>query len=154
MSFLGKDRRANAETATGRKLDDAAENATHAVVARALQDVLEQAGRFHALYRGIDVTPDVSVNTTYADPTIDPQIAAILWQAVVADRMPMETFIAFVRTGQLPDDFDAAEYALLAAANADVSGIVADETATERATGATPSAKPAKTPVPFTEQAA
>ena len=89
-------------------MDDAAENASHAVVARALQDLLEQAARFTAMYRGLDSEPEVHVNTTYADAAVDPQIAALLWQAVVADRLPMETWIAFVRTGQLPDDFDAA----------------------------------------------
>lgn len=119
MSFLGKDRRSSTETATGRELDEAAENSSHAVVGRALQDLLEEALRYMALYRGLDEEPEITINTTYADASVDPQIAALLWQAVVADRMPMETWIAFIRTGQLPDDFDAAEYAAIAAANAD-----------------------------------
>lgn len=105
MSFLGKDLKTAAETATGRQLDDAAENATHATVARALQDGLEQALRFHAQYRGVQA-PEITVNTTYASPQVDPQIASLLWQAVLNDRLDLESWISYIRTGSLPDDID------------------------------------------------
>ena len=141
MSVLGKDRTANAETATGRRLDDAAENTTHAVVARALQDLLEQALCYHAMYRGVTTDPEVSLNTTYADPVVSPQIAALLWQAVVADKMPIETFIAFLRTGQIPDEYEASEYLLVANAHADASAQQAADDAAERASGLSPSAR-------------
>lgn len=102
MSFLGKERSVP-ETATARALDDAAENATHATVARGLQDGLEQAARFHATYRGTE-PPSIKVNTTYAKADVDPQIAGILWQSVVAGDLDMESFIEFIKTGSLPAD--------------------------------------------------
>ena len=137
MSFLAKDKRNGVETAAGRQLDDAAENASHAVVARGLQDGLEQALKFHAQYRGVPV-PQITVNTSYASPTIDAQIAAVLWQAVVANKIDVETWIEYLRTGQLPDDFDAAAYALEVMAASEAQGTVADATATEQQTGHAP----------------
>lgn len=103
MSFIGKDRQGQAETATGRALDDAAENATHATTARGLQNGLEQAFVFHARYRGVE-PPEVTVNTTYATPQIDPQLANVIWQAVATDKLPVEAFVEYITTGQLPDD--------------------------------------------------
>ena len=103
MSFIGRTRQATPETATGRQLDDAAENANHATVARGLQDGLEQALKFHAMYRGVPA-PEVAVNTTYADPSVDPQMASVLWQAVATDKLDIESFIEYVSTGSLPDD--------------------------------------------------
>jgi len=111
MSFIAKDRRSGTETARGRDLDSASEHATHAVVGRGLQDGLEQAWMFHALHRDVPA-PSVQVNVQYATPTVDPQIAALLWQAVVADRIDMGTWLAFLRTGLVPDGFDAAAFAL------------------------------------------
>jgi hypothetical protein len=103
MSFIGKDKRGMSETATGRALDDAAENASHAAAARGLQDGLEQAWRFHAQYRGV-TPPSVTVNTSYASPDVDPQIAAVIWAAVAADKMPIEAFVTYLETGALPED--------------------------------------------------
>lgn len=103
MSFLGKDRSMQTETATARALDDAAENASHSTVARGLQDLLEQAGKFHAAYRGTEA-PSFKVNTTYAAPTVDPQIATVLWNAVAADKLDVESWVEYIKTGELPDD--------------------------------------------------
>lgn len=103
MSFIGKDQRGLAETATGRALDDAAENATHATAARGLQDGLEQAFRFHAMYRGVK-PPEVTVTTAYASPNVDPQIATVIWNAVAGDKMPIEALVSYLKTGELPDD--------------------------------------------------
>jgi hypothetical protein len=103
MSFIGKDKQGMNETATGRALDAAAENATHATVARGLQDGLEQAFRFHAAYRGV-TAPEVTVTTSYASPNVDPQLATLIWNAVAGDRMPIEAFVAYLKTGELPDD--------------------------------------------------
>lgn len=103
MSFIGRDKRGLAETATGRALDDAAENASHATVARGLQDGLEQAWRYHAMYRGVQA-PEVTVNTTYANATVDPAIAAVIWSAVAVDKLPVEAFVTYLQTGELPDD--------------------------------------------------
>lgn len=103
MSFIGKDRVGSAETATGRALDDAAENANHATVARGLQDGFEQALKYHAMYRGVDA-PEITVNTSYAAPQVDPQVAAIIWGAVAVDKMPIEALVSYLKTGELPDD--------------------------------------------------
>lgn len=103
MSFLARNQLITSETATARQLDDAAENSTHATVARGLQDGLEQALGFHAMYRGVEA-PEITVNTTYAAPSVDPQIAGVLWQAVAADKLDVESWLQYVKTGDLPDD--------------------------------------------------
>lgn len=105
MAFLGVDGRWN-QTATGRVLDDSAEGATHSTIARGLQDGLEQAFRFHAIYRGVTTPPEVMVKTVTASPQVDPQIASVLWQAVVAHELDMASWIEYIRTGALPDDID------------------------------------------------
>lgn len=106
MGFLGIDGRWN-QTATGRVLDDAAEGATHSTIARGLQDGMEQAFRFHAMYRGVDKAPSVAVKTVTASPQVDAQIVTILWQAVVANSLDVESWIEYIRTGALPDDIQA-----------------------------------------------
>jgi hypothetical protein len=138
MSFIGKDRRALAETATGRALDDAAENASHATVARGLQDGLEQAFRFHAMYRGVKA-PSVTVNTSYASADVDPQIAAVIWAAVAADKMPTEVFTHYLATGEIPDDVEE-QVAMLRLITAQTA---ADDAALDATTGQPPIARAA-----------
>lgn len=140
MSFLAKDRRGSMETATGRALDDAAENATHATIARALQDGLEQALGFHALYRGVPA-PSVTVDTTYAAPSVDPQIAAVLWQAVLADKLDVASWITYITTGDLPDDVATRVQMLALVAKANE----ADQTAADTASADTTKTTEAKT---------
>lgn len=115
MSFLAKDRRNQQETALGRRLDDAAENATHATAARALQDCLEQAFVFHAQYRGTE-PPSCTVKTTFAADQVDAVLAGVLWQAVAGDRIPIEAFLEYVQTGKLPDEIDLDEVNAMRAA--------------------------------------
>ncbi|MDE2022354.1 MAG: DUF4055 domain-containing protein [Patescibacteria group bacterium] len=107
MAFLARETNARAvETALGRKLDDAAENATHATAARALQDAMEQAFVYHAAYYP-DVAPcSVKVNTAYAPTQMDPQVLQILWAAVAANRLPLDILLYTIAHGQLPDDLD------------------------------------------------
>lgn len=105
MSFIGKDKRGASETATGRALDAAAENATHATVARGLQDGLEQAWRFMSAYRGVPA-PEVTVSTTYASAEVDPQIANVLWLAVAAGQVPVDAFVEYLKTGALPENME------------------------------------------------
>lgn len=131
MSFIAKDRRSSVETATGRELDDAAEHSTHAVVGRGLQDGLEQAWVFHAFHRDVP-PPSVEVNVQYASPALDPQVAGLLYKAVVDGRMDMDTWLHYLRTGKLPDDFNAAAYALEAAVNAEVDAAEAEAAAKEQ----------------------
>jgi hypothetical protein len=113
MSFLARDRRSGSETAEGRRLDDAAENSTHATAARGLQDCLEQAMVFHAAYRGTEPA-DIAVNLAYANSQMEPAVLQILWQAVMADRLDMETFLHALQFGTLPDNFNADEAVLKA----------------------------------------
>ncbi|MCO4101113.1 MAG: DUF4055 domain-containing protein [Gemmatimonas sp.] len=119
MSFLAKDRQSGGtETAKGRGLDLAAENATHATIARGVQDALEQALMFHGLYRDCPA-PSVEMHTAYAAPEVDAQMAGVLWQAVIADKLDVDTWLTFLRTGKVPESFNYAEYAAdLAAAGA------------------------------------
>jgi hypothetical protein len=119
MSFLAKDRQSGGtETAKGRGLDLAAENATHATISRGVQDALEQALMFHGLYRDCPA-PSVEMHAAYAAPEVDPQMAGVLWQAVIADKLDVDTWLAFLRTGKVPESFNYADYAAdLAAAGA------------------------------------
>lgn len=107
MSFLAKDRQQATETAKGRALDLAAENATHATVARGVQDALERALQFHALYRNC-AAPSIEMHPAYASPEIDPQIAALLWQAVLNGRLDVDTWLDFLRTGRVSENVDLA----------------------------------------------
>lgn len=121
MSFLAKDRISGQETAEGRRLDDAAENSTHATAARGLQDCLEQAIMFHAAYRGVEPAK-VAVNMAYATAQMDPAILQILWQAVLNNRLDMETFLHALQFGKLPDDFKADDAVLKALLDAKERG--------------------------------
>lgn len=120
LSFIAKDRRGSTETATGRSLDMAAENQSHASVARGVQDLLEQAFCFHAAYRGL-AEPEIEMHTAYASPDVDPQLAALVWQAVLKGVLEVEDWVEYMRTGKLPDSASLAmsSSALLAAAEAD-----------------------------------
>ncbi|MBY0490615.1 MAG: DUF4055 domain-containing protein [Gemmatimonadaceae bacterium] len=122
LSFLAKDRRTSTETAKGRSLDMAAENQSHASVARGLQDLLEQAFTFHAAYRGVQ-PPEIEMHTAYASPDVDPQLAALVWQAVLKGVLEVSDWVAYLRTGKLPDSASMAmtSSALLAAAEADAA---------------------------------
>jgi hypothetical protein len=126
MSFLAKDRTGGNETAEGRRLDDAAENSTHATAARGLQDCLEQAWMFHACYRGVEA-PEIAVNTSYASAQMDPQVLNLLWQAVMNDRLDMETFLHALQFGKLPDNFKADEAVLQALLDAKAKADATDD---------------------------
>ncbi len=105
MSFIDKDHRGNVETARGRAMDQAAENATHASMSIGAKDALEQAMVFHALH--YDVPPaSVDMHTVYASPDVDPQLANVLWLAVLNGKLDVDTWLDFLRTGRLPEDTD------------------------------------------------
>lgn len=120
LSFLAKDRRSSHETARGRDLDMAGENQSHASVSRGAQDLLEQALQFHAAYRGVEPA-EAEMHTAYASPDVDPQIAALLWQAVLRGVLDVQDWVEYLRTGKLPDGAQIAleTVKLLAAAEAD-----------------------------------
>lgn len=128
MSFLARRQQAAPETATAAQLDEAAENSNHATVARGLQDGMEQALKFHAMYRGVKA-PEITVNTTYASPHVDPQIATVLWNAVAADKLDVDSWIEYISTGALPDDIALRlnVLKLAAASMAEDEAVVADK---------------------------
>lgn len=103
LSFLAKDRKMAQETATGRAIDDAAESATNADAARGLKDGFEQAWQYHAMYRGVEA-PEVKMQTSFVSTHVDPAIAAVLWQAVASDRLDVQSWIDYIKTGELPED--------------------------------------------------
>jgi hypothetical protein len=105
MSFIGKDRQQGTETAAGRQLDLSAEHATHASIARAVQDALEQALMFHALHREASA-PSIQMHPATPAPDVDPQIAALLWQGVLNGRLDVDSWLHYMRAGTLPDDLD------------------------------------------------
>lgn len=102
MAFVGVDRK-TAETARGRELDDAAENANIAVMSEGVKDGLENAWRYMAMHRNVPA-PTVELKTTYASPRVDPQIATVLWNAVAVDKLDVHSWVEYIKTGELPDD--------------------------------------------------
>ena len=126
MSFIGRDRQQGTETAKGRELDLAAEHATHTAIARGVQDALEQALMFHALMRDA-APPSIQMHPATPAPSIDPQIAALLWQGVLNGRIDVESWLHFLRTGKLPDDLDIDGLTARLAAELDAQRAMADE---------------------------
>jgi uncharacterized protein YciI len=120
LSFLAKDRRGSVETATGRQLDMAAENQSHASVARGVQDLLEKAFRFHAVYRGL-AEPEIEMHAAYAAPEVNPQLAALVWQAVLKGVLEVSDWVEYMRTGKLPESatLDVTVAGAIGAAEAD-----------------------------------
>lgn len=103
MAFVGVDRKTS-ETATGRMLDDAAENANIATVSEGGKDGIGQAWRFMAMHVKGAAAPGVKMQTSYASPRVDPQIATVLWNAVAADKLDVESWLEYIKTGELPED--------------------------------------------------
>lgn len=128
LSFLAKDRQRGVETATGRTLDLAAENATHATTARGVQDALEQALLFHAAYRDVPA-PSIEMHPVYLAPDVDPQLAGLVWQAVLKGRLDIDTWLAFMRTGRMPENLNAADLVARLVAEMEADQEIADERA-------------------------
>ncbi len=116
-SFLGRDEQRGAETARGRALDMAAEHQMHALLGRGVQDALEQAWVFHAHHRNVD-PPSIEMHTVQVAPEVNPQVAQLLWQAVIEERLDMDQWLAYLRTGVVPQTFERDAAEILAAAEA------------------------------------
>lgn len=106
-AFLAVETRA-AETAEGKRIDSAAQRATLATVARALKDCLETAFGFMAAYRKLQ-GGSVTLNEDFTGVGIDPQYLTVLVQAYQQDALSLEELRHVIHTGQLPEDFDAAD---------------------------------------------
>lgn len=103
------------KTATGEMRDDAKENSPLAMMARALQDALEQAFGFMAEFKGVnwkkkDGGGSIIVNTDFGVQAGASQDAQMLLDAVNAGQIDKETFwLEWKRRGILSDSFDPAK---------------------------------------------
>jgi hypothetical protein len=70
---------------------------------------------------------------------VDPQIAAVIWAAVAADKMPTEVFTHYLATGEIPDDVEE-QVAMLRLITAQTA---ADDAALDATTGQPPIARAA-----------
>jgi hypothetical protein len=105
MAFLSQDRGSARETAEGRRLDGAAEHATLATAARALQDCLENALADACAFLGVADVPGVRVTTSYDEGTLDaPTILAL--NALAKDgNITQRRLLEVLKTGRiLPSD--------------------------------------------------
>lgn len=106
------------KTATGETLDNAKENSPLAMMARALQDALEQAFGFMAEFAGVqwdrkaakkDQGGSIVVNTDFGVQAGASQDAQMLLDAVNNGKIDKETFwFEWKRRGILSDSFDPA----------------------------------------------
>jgi hypothetical protein len=103
--FLTPEPRA-AETAEAHRIDASAERATIGSVSRAFQDCLEAAFGFAAQYIG-EKAGSVAVNKDFLGEGIDPQMVAQMTAAYLAGGLSLPEYRHFLKTGQLPETFDA-----------------------------------------------
>lgn len=106
-AFLSAETRA-AETAEGKRIDSAASRATLKSVSRALKDCLETAFGFVANYRRTKAG-SVTLSEDFTGEGIDPQMMAGMTTAYQAGGITLQEYRHFLRTGQLPEDFDPAD---------------------------------------------
>lgn len=105
------------KTATGEIRDDAKENSPLAMMARALQDALEQAFGFMAQFKGVDWKKkdgggSIVVNTDFGVQSGSSQDAQMLLDAVNAGKISIETFLAeWKRRNILSDSVDTTKEA-------------------------------------------
>jgi len=97
------------ETAEAKRIDAAAQNSQLATAARALQDALELAWQFHALYLGA-TPPEVAWDTDFERLTLEAADIAAYSAMVTAGQLSVETmWQRLVQGGALPDDFNPEE---------------------------------------------
>jgi hypothetical protein len=103
-SFLAPEPRAQ-ETATAHKMDASAERATIGTVARATKDCLESAFGFAGQYTKT-TAGSVKVNDDFTGEGVDPVMAGVMIAAYQAGSLDMPELRTFLKTGQLPENFD------------------------------------------------
>lgn len=106
-AFLSAETRA-AETAEGKRIDSAASRATLGSMAITTKDCLERAFGFMAAYRKLK-GGSVTVNDDFTGEGMDPARLAVIVTAYQAGGLTLEEFRYVIQTGQLPEDFDAAD---------------------------------------------
>lgn len=110
-AFLSAETRA-AETAEGKRIDSAASRATLKKVSGAAKDCLERAFGFMAAYRGL-TAGSVTLNDNFTGEGIDPTYLGVLVQAYHEDILTLEELRHVIQTGQLPEDFDPSDKAII-----------------------------------------
>lgn len=119
MAFLARDK-ARDETATGRRLDAAADFATLGTAADGLKDCLERALGFAAEFMGMraEDAPAVSVSTTYDESRLDAQTITALSNLATAKQITVRTLLEELQRGRVISEavnLDDEETAALAA---------------------------------------
>lgn len=98
------------ETATAKRMDDSAQAASIAVISRDVKDCLETAFSFAAQYVG-KKGGSITMNNDFVGEGVDAQVLSILVQNYQSDKPIVELadIRHYLKTGQLPEDFDAAD---------------------------------------------
>ncbi len=110
MAFLARDRSARTETATGRALDAAADQATLGTLADGVAACLVQALTFAAAYMNEAAAPVVTIRPDYDASRLDAQTIAALNAVAVANNLSLETFLTVLKGGNvLPDGLNVEE---------------------------------------------
>lgn len=130
--------RTNAQSATGEALDANKETSQLSMTADALQDALEQALQWMAMYGGFEAEVSVAVNKDFGVSFMTAQEVTALLSAVKDGALSRETFIKeLIRRGVLRSDLDADEEADRIAED-DIAGSDETDPALMGATGGTP----------------
>lgn len=107
LAFMASDEK-NPETATAKRIDAAAQNATLSTAATALEDMAEQALGFHAEYRALaEGGGSIALNRDFEQMMLDPQQVQTLSNMVASDQLTLETMLLLLEMGRwLPAGFD------------------------------------------------
>lgn len=106
LAMLTRETRA-AETAEAKRMDKEEKQATLASAARSMQDAIEAALQFHAEYMGEASGGSCEVNKKFEDAGIDPSIAKLLSDMVLAGQLSLETMWRILKSRDiLPQDMD------------------------------------------------
>lgn len=98
------------ETAMAKRMDKDAEQASIATISRDVKDCLESAFVFAGQYIG-KPSGSISMNADFVGEGVDYQVLQILVTNYQSDRpiVTLEDIRYYLKTGQLPEDFDAAD---------------------------------------------
>lgn len=107
LAMLQRDTRA-AETAEAKRIDKSETNSRLGSAARGLQDGVETALGYHALWIGETDGGSCAVNRDFEDQEMDPAMVKELSAMVGADQLDLETLWDMMKQGGLlPENFDA-----------------------------------------------
>lgn len=106
LSMLQRQSRA-AETAEAKRIDRAVEESELGAFARSLEDAIEDALRFHAMWLDLEGGGSAQVNRDFDTQPIDPGAVSVLLKAVGDGALSIETMWEILVRGEiLPDTFD------------------------------------------------